>query len=223
MQAFVDLLASGKLDVHPLISHKFAIEEAESAYELITGKTGNPFLGVLLTYPEKPDKSPLIHKVTYPNNEKTVSAVKVGVLGSGNYANAVFLPAVKKSQTSSLVGISSATGLSAQNAARKFGFAFASSAEEDILSSPEVNTVLILTRHDQHARQVFAALKNGKNVYCEKPLALNEEELALISTQLQQADSPLLTVGFNRRFAPFAVEMKKFFTVKNNPLHIHYG
>jgi predicted dehydrogenase/threonine dehydrogenase-like Zn-dependent dehydrogenase len=222
MQSFVDLLASGKLDVHPLISHRFEIDQADQAYEMITGKTGQPFLGVLLTYPKKSDSQPLKRRVDYPLNNQISAPVKVGVLGSGNYANAVFLPAIKKSGNAQLVGICSASGLSAQNAARKFGYKFASSTETDVLENPDVNTVIVLTRHNQHARQILAALKNGKNVYCEKPLALNEEELAAIDEQLQQPGCPLLTVGFNRRFSPFAVEMKKFFTPRSDALHIHY-
>jgi len=222
MQSFVDLLASGKLDVHPLISHRFEIDQADQAYELITGKTGQPFLGVLLTYPKKSSALPLKRRVDYPEPTNDAAPVKVGVLGSGNYANAVFLPAVKKSGNAQLVGICSASGLSAQNAARKFGYGFASSTETDVLENAEINTVIVLTRHNQHTRQILAALKNGKNVYCEKPLALNEEELAAIEEQLQQPGCPLLTVGFNRRFSPFAVEMKKFFNPRSDSLHIHY-
>ncbi len=222
MQSFVDLLASDKLDVHPLISHRFDIEQADQAYEVITGKSGSPFLGVLLTYAKKSESQPLKRRVDYPATNQSPAPVKVGVLGSGNYANAVFLPAVKKSGNAQLVGICSASGLSAQNAARKFGYGFASSTEADVLENPEINTVIVLTRHNQHARQILAALKNGKNVYCEKPLALNEDELAAIDEQLQQPGCPLLTVGFNRRFSPFALEMKKFFTPRSDALHIHY-
>jgi predicted dehydrogenase/threonine dehydrogenase-like Zn-dependent dehydrogenase len=222
MQAFVELLGSGKLNVQPLISHRFGIEQAVDAYHLITGKTGQLFLGVLLTYPEKQKETPPQRKVEYAIPQNKPTAVKVGALGSGNYAMAVFLPAVKKSNDADLVGIASAAGLTAQVAAKRFGFHFASSSEEDVLNNNEINTVIILTRHNQHARQVLAALNNGKNVYCEKPLALNEQELTEIDKALQKTDAPLLTVGFNRRFAPFAVEMKQFFNLQNDPINIHY-
>jgi predicted dehydrogenase len=225
MQSFVELLASGKVDVHPLITHRFAIEAASTAYELITGKTGEPFLGVLLTYPEKIDEISLIHKVTYVTSEQSKSSlqqVKVGVLGSGNYAMAVFLPAMKKNAQTDLVGIASAAGLTAQIAAKRFGFQFASSKEEDIFTNPDINTVVLLTRHDQHARQILAALSENKNVYCEKPLALNEEELSAIQKTLQSSSQPLLTIGFNRRFAPFAIQLQKFFADHTEPLYIHY-
>ena len=106
--------------------------------------------------------------------------VHVGVLGAGNYATAVFLPAIKNTGGVDLVGISSAGGVTAKAAAQKFGFSFASTDENEILENPAINTVVVLTRHNHHARQVLSALKAGKNVYCEKPLALTEEDLVQI-------------------------------------------
>lgn len=221
MQSFVELLASGKVDVHPLISHRFEIENAASAYELITGKTGEPFLGVLLTYPQVQPAAAFTRKVVIPSDFKPVSEIKAGVLGSGNYATAVFLPAMKKSAKADLVGIASGAGLTAEIAAKKFGFQFASSDEKDILTNPDINTVVLLTRHQHHARQAVIALQNGKNVYCEKPLAINEEELSNLEKVLS-ASSNLLTVGFNRRFAPFAVSLQQFYADHSEPLYIHY-
>jgi predicted dehydrogenase/threonine dehydrogenase-like Zn-dependent dehydrogenase len=222
MQSFVELLASGQVNVKPLISHRFDIDHAPAAYELITGKTGQPFLGVLLTYP-------VITETTAPQRTvrlaspipAAVSPVKIGVLGAGNYATATFLPALKKSGLGERVGIASAAGLTAQIAARRFGFQFASSDDAEILKNPEINTVVLLTRHQEHAREILSALEQHKNVYCEKPLALNEEELAQIEAALPLASS-LLTIGFNRRFAPFAVQLKQFFADTSEPLYIHY-
>ncbi|PKN91212.1 MAG: alcohol dehydrogenase, partial [Chloroflexi bacterium HGW-Chloroflexi-7] len=99
---------------------------------------------------------------------------------------------------------------------------FASSTEADVLESDQINTVILLTRHQQHARQAISALKNDKHVYCEKPLALNAQELGLVENQLQQKDSPLLTVGFNRRFAPLAIQLKEYFQGQPEPLMINY-
>jgi predicted dehydrogenase/threonine dehydrogenase-like Zn-dependent dehydrogenase len=221
MQSFVELLASGQVNVKPLITHRFDIEQAPQAYELITGKTGQPFLGVLLTYPVMVESATPQRKVIVNPAAPAVSPVKVGVLGAGNYATATFLPALKKSGLGERVGIASAAGLTAQIAARRFGFQFASSDEEDILKNPDLNTVVLLTRHQEHAHEILTALEQHKNVYCEKPLALNAEELAQIETAMQKANS-LLTVGFNRRFAPFAVQLKQFFTGASEPLYIHY-
>ncbi|MHC1740741.1 MAG: bi-domain-containing oxidoreductase [Anaerolineaceae bacterium] len=224
MQSFVELLASGKVDVHPLISHRFNIESAPEAYELITGKSKQPFLGVLLTYPLQIDESHSERKVVIARSEHhpATSPIKVGVLGSGNYAMAVFLPAIKKSTQGELVGIASGSGLTAQIAAKRFAFHFASSNEADILTNPDVNTVVLLTRHNLHARQILTALQGNKNVYCEKPLAITEPELVEIQNALQSKSAPLLTVGFNRRFAPFAIQLRKYFENRSEPIYIHY-
>ena len=221
MQSFVELLASGKVNVHPLISHRFEIENAAEAYELITGKAGQPFMGVLLTYPTTVMPAECVRKVTVSPEFTSVSSIKVGVLGSGNYATAVFLPAMKKSGKADLVGIASGAGLTAKIAARKFGFQFASSDENEILANPEINTVVLLTRHNLHARQILTALEKSKHVYCEKPLAINEQELADLEKTLSNSTN-LVTVGFNRRFAPFAIKLQKFFDGHIEPLFIHY-
>lgn len=221
IQAFIDLLADGRINLKPLISHRFPIEQASQAYELITGKTHQPFLGVLISYPSTSNQQ-VIRKVVFPVSAEPKKEMRLGVLGAGNYAQAVFLPVVKKSGNADLLGISTASGLSASHAAKKFGFEFASSSEADVLENMEVNTVLVLTRHQQHARQVISALQNGKSVYCEKPVAINENELNEIQKQLLSENSPLLTVGFNRRYAPFAIRLKEYFNSQSEPMIINY-
>jgi predicted dehydrogenase/threonine dehydrogenase-like Zn-dependent dehydrogenase len=223
LQSFVDLLASGKVDVHPLITHRFPITEAPKAYELITGKAGEPFLGVLLTYPQKSQENPPERKIEYKFSTRTSQKdIKVGVLGAGNYAQAIFLPIIRKTSGAELIGIVTASGLSAQQAARRFRFSFAATAEEEVLEHPDINAVVILTRHQHHARQVLAALANHKSVYCEKPLALNQEELKQITDVLDQPDTPLLTVGYNRRFAPMSIRLAEFIRIRSEPLLIQY-
>ena len=224
LEAVVDLLGSGRLDVRPLISHRFPIEEAASAYELITGKRGEPFLGVLLTYPQDAQAVPA-RRVEFPGSAAThipAGEAVLGVLGAGNYATSTFLPAVQKSGGAVLAGVASATGLSARHAAQKFGFRFATSDEAEILADPQINVVAVLTRHNQHARQVLQALRAGKHVYCEKPLAINEAELEEISAALRDEPLPLLTVGFNRRFAPLARSLKSVLERRAEPLAAHY-
>lgn len=223
LQSFVDLLASGKVDVHPLITHRYPITEAPKAYELITGKAGEPFLGVLLTYPEKSHESPPDRKIEYKYSTRDPQKdIHVGVLGAGNYAQAVFLPIIRKTGGAELKGIVTASGLSAQQAARRFGFGFAATGEEEVLEHTDINTVVILTRHQHHARQVLSALANHKSVYCEKPLAVNNEELKEITDVLGRPDTPLLTVGYNRRFAPMAIQLAEFIRVRSEPLLIQY-
>lgn len=223
LQSFVDLLASGKVDVKPLISHRFPIGDAPKAYELITGRSKAPFLGVLLTYPNSQDDEQVQRRVLNPVAAAIATPeIRVGVLGAGNYAQAVFLPILKKTGGAELSGIVTASGLSAQQAARKFGFRFAATAEEEVLTNPDINTVVILTRHQHHARQVITALKNRKSVYCEKPLALTPEELNEIADLLKEENTPLLTVGYNRRFAPMVTQMAEFFKNRSEPLFMNY-
>ncbi len=221
IQAFVDLMAAGMVDVNPLITHRFEIDHAEKAYELITGKSNEPFLGVVLTYPSS-EKSSHPKTIEFYPPQKLAGRISVGVLGAGNYAQAVFLPAIQKTGGVNLTGIASASGLSATHATRKFGFGFASSDENQVLENSEINTVVILTRHNQHSRQVIAALQNGKNVYCEKPLAINEDELHQVEESLNSQPKGILTVGFNRRFAPFAVRLKEFAHQSGSSMVIDY-
>jgi len=223
LQAFVDLMGSGKVDVRPLVSHRFTIDEAAQAYEMITGKGGEPFLGVLLIYSTNPGSE----KVTLvPNPDASrqplASQPGLGVLGAGNYASASFLPNIAKVGGVNRMGIVSAAGASARHAAKKYGFAYASSSAEDLLKDPKVDIIAILTRHSQHAQQVTDALRHGKHVFCEKPLAINEEQLEQVAESLEIEHAPLLTVGFNRRFAPFIVQLHQFLSRRSEPLVAHY-
>jgi predicted dehydrogenase len=218
-QTIVELLESGKLNVQPLITHRFPIERAPEAYEIITGKKKQTFLGVLLTYPEASD-APKETKVQFSTVHRPSSTVHLGVLGAGLFANATLLPAIKKLKDVELVGIASAGGLHAQHSGRKFGFAYACADDEQILNDPNINTVAILTRHDTHADLVVKALQAGKHVFVEKPLAITSEQLDAIVGAMHA--SPLLTVGFNRRFAPLAVELGQFLADRTEPLYAHY-
>jgi predicted dehydrogenase/threonine dehydrogenase-like Zn-dependent dehydrogenase len=231
LEAFVDLLAGGRLDVTPFITHRFPIDDATQAYELITGKRREPFLGVLITYPQTGWESeeagrPAGSRILLPGKPSAKRQVRgdlcLGVLGAGNYATAVFLPTIGKAGGVKKVVVASASGLSARHAAGKFGFESASSSEAEILESPEVNLVAILTRHNQHARQALAALRAGKHVYCEKPLAIRPEELEEIAGALASESLPLLMVGFNRRFAPFTRRLHEFIGATSEPFMAHY-
>jgi len=224
LEAFVDLLAEKKIDVHPLITHQFSIENACQAYDLITGKTSVDYLGVLLTYPEgKTDIRQTVQLLpTTASKHQTHEEITLGILGAGNYASATFLPAITKSGSTKLVGIASSGGLSAQNMGRKFGFEIAASSSDEILNNPDINTVAILTRHESHARLSLEALKKNKHVYCEKPLSLDRSDLKAIEKELARPNHPYLTVGFNRRFAPFAISLKDFFLDRTEPVYVHY-
>ena len=224
LQSFIDLLAGRKLDVHNLITHSFSIAQADQAYELIShNKNHESILGVLLTYPGDTLPGRRIDNPLVPSASKPASGqLALGVLGAGNYASAIFLPVIKKAGGINLAGVVSASGLSARHAAQRFGFGFSGSDEKDILDNPEINVVTILTRHNQHARQALAALRLGKHVYCEKPLAIHAEELAEIAAFLRSGEHPVLMVGFNRRFAPMAIQLKDFLGQRSEPLVANY-
>jgi len=223
LEAFVDLLAGKKLDIHLLITHRFPIEQAAEAYELITGKRAEPFLGVLLTYPQEAEPG-LKRKIeSAPASLHAMPGdLVLGVLGAGNYANATFLPVVDKVGGVVKAGVASAAGVSARHAMQQHGFRYAATSEQELLDDEQVNVVAILTRHQHHARQVIAALEAGKHVYCEKPLAIHPAELDEIMRLLESPDLPLLTVGFNRRFAPLTLRLKEFLEGADEPLVASY-
>ena len=163
------------------------------------------------------------HRVDFsPGPGKPTSDLRLGVLGAGNYASAVFLPAVSRAGGVRLGGIASGSGLSARQAAQKYGFGYASSSEEQVLTDADINLIAILTRHNQHARQALSALQAGKHVFCEKPLAITPQELDAIAEALQKDGSPLLAVGFNRRYAPMARLLREFLAGRSEPLVAHY-
>jgi predicted dehydrogenase len=148
--------------------------------------------------------------------------VKLGVLGAGMFANSVLLPSIKKAGEIELVGIASAGGLHAQHSGKKFGFQYATSDEHEIINDPNVNTIAILTRHDTHADLVVDALKAGKHVFVEKPLAINNSQLSAIRQELKANSQSLLTVGFNRRFAPLTQQLISLAVPLQEPKYIHY-
>ena len=222
MAAFLGLIESGKLEVKSLITHRFKIDDAANAYKVITRKTREPFLGVLLTYQSGIEERP--SRAIFPKSKNALPAsdLNLGVLGAGNYAQAVFLPVIRKTGRVNLMGIASSSGVTAHHAAGKFGFSFASADENEILADPDINIIAILTRHDEHTRQATTAIKNHKHVYCEKPLTLDQAGLEQVRRAIKVVPDSILTVGFNRRFSPMAVRMKGFLSSRTEPLMANY-
>jgi predicted dehydrogenase len=249
MDAFLHFVADRKLDLASLITHRFSIDESGRAYDLILGRTAEPFLGVLLTYPRaesaadftdllNPREKLSLGAIARPQKSDSRSSIGVAVLGAGAFAQNTLLPALKAVPNVSLVGVCNATGPRSRSAAEKFGFSYCSNSEDDLLRDPKVSAVLIATRHHLHAGQVLAALDARKAVFCEKPLCLTEAELASIvlvmsramsresratsQTGGAQASVPLLMVGFNRRFAPLAGALKEFLSHIHEPFAMTY-
>jgi predicted dehydrogenase/threonine dehydrogenase-like Zn-dependent dehydrogenase len=216
LQAVLDLLGSGRIDLRPLTSHRFKIEDAEKAYALIDQP--NPsYLGIVLDYPEHAPSR------TATTQERRAAAstgtVGIGVLGAGNFAKTVLLPILRKTGNLHPRILCSGGGLSAGQAAGKFDFDVATTDEAQVFADPAVQAVFILTRHDQHAAQIVRALQAGKHVFTEKPLALTEEEIAGID-RAREASDRLLMVGFNRRFSPISRAARKVFADVTAPLTI---
>jgi predicted dehydrogenase/threonine dehydrogenase-like Zn-dependent dehydrogenase len=225
MEAFLKLLADRKLNLQSLITHRFPIAQAHSAYDLITARTQEPSLGVLIEYPEAASNDDA-RRVDLARMHRPVvrqSSVRVGFIGAGSFALSTLLPAIKRTPGMELIIAASASGSHARHAAAKFGFRSCTTDEQEIINRPEVNTVVIATRHHLHAPQVIAALNAGKHVFCEKPLCLDEAELAMIADTYDHQEQPrLLMLGFNRRFAPFVLRMKAFLRDVHEPLALHY-
>lgn len=220
LQAFVDLLGRGALEVKSLTSHRYDIEEAVQAYDLI--RSQEDFLGVLLNYSQAASKTRASKKLAVSSKPVAKHKIGLGVLGAGNFARHTLLPALKGVRTVELVGIASAGGRAAADLAQRYGFRYAASDPAELLADKQVDALAVLTRHHLHASQTLAGLKVGKHVFCEKPLALHEAELARIERALAQKNAPQLTVGFNRRFAPLAQELAGFLAGRSQPLAAHF-
>jgi predicted dehydrogenase/threonine dehydrogenase-like Zn-dependent dehydrogenase len=224
MEAILGLMASGRLDVSPFISHRFKIEDAKTAYDLME-KEKEPYMGILLEYPGVSQLSSSRQIELKPVSSVSQGELGVSILGAGNYARMTLLPALNKIGKLQFRKICSAGGVSAVHSGKKFEFQVATSDEDEVFNDPETNAIFILTRHDQHTRQVIKALQAGKPVFVEKPLCLTLEELREIesvysSFNTQHSSLPLLMVGFNRRFAPAVKIVKDFFSMVNQPLTV---
>ncbi|HEY6047119.1 MAG TPA: bi-domain-containing oxidoreductase, partial [Pyrinomonadaceae bacterium] len=217
IEAFLDLVAGGRVNVEPLITHRFKIEEGERAYQLITGETNEPHLGVLLHYDAKRKLETRIQLA------KTAAApaqsVRVGLIGAGDYAKAMLLPNLKAAGAE-FQSIATASGVTARAVGEQNGFRCCVSGAEEVINDEQVNLVVIATRPGPHADLARQALEHGKYVFVEKPLALTEDELGRLE-QTAGADGKLV-VGFNRRFSPLAQSAREFFRDRLTPLSISY-
>ncbi len=208
METFLDLVSSGAIQLKNLITHTFDINEAEKAYDIVLGKVEEPHIGILLSYPDSENKSvSIVNLKTEPLKD-----INIGFIGAGSFAQSYLIP-YTKSEGASLDTVVTSKGITAKNVAQKFNFNNASSDAQDILDNKKINTIFIATPHNSHASYVIEAIKAGKNVFVEKPLAMNYDELEAVKKTYENGNSRLM-VGFNRRFSPVAVKIKEEF--KNN-------
>ena len=197
-EAFIKLLSQGQIHLLDLVSEEVSFDEAPSVYKKFTEET-KP-LSVVLRYDIKSE--PKIEFTPDIDLEPTTSKVKLGILGAGNFASTTIMPILKElKKDCQVLGVASSTGLSAQSLTTNFKIKNKYTTEEEILNSPEIDAVLILTPHFNHAELVIKALSKGKAIYVEKPLALTSDSLVEIEEAIYNADNPKLFIGFNRRFS----------------------
>ena len=204
MQAFLDLIAQGKLIVPQLITHRFPFSEAVSVFDKIAGGELSHAVGIVFEYPE-PERGvfELQPRVLTFGGDQPRGAVRLGQIGAGNYAKSMLMPCFPSLAGLSLAGICTAKGANAEALAKRYGFRKATTDAAELLRDPAINAIMVATRHDSHARYAAAALEAGKHAYVEKPLAMTEEQLAPISAVLgkRSTEGPTLWVGHNRRFS----------------------
>ena len=237
-EAMLDMIADRRIDPSLLISHRFPFDNAVDAYGLISSK--QPSLGVLLDYPTPAAaEQSKLRQQTLPIALRQSAAAKpvstqadrsrtstengsIAIIGAGNYATQVLIPAFKKNHAE-VACIASRNGLTAALAARKFAVNSATSDIDSLMADDHISTVVVATRHDSHANLTCAALAAGKHVFVEKPLALNVNELQRIVAAYETATAdragrrPILTVGFNRRFSPQVQQIKSLLAEVHEP------
>jgi polar amino acid transport system substrate-binding protein len=217
MDAFLELIKEDKLDLSKIITHEYKFDKADDAYKMLNEKTED-YMGIVLEY----DKGNAISKNVEmkPRIDASLSKINVGMIGAGSFAQNYILPHLSKNENVDLNSVVTGSGLSAKDAAIKFDFQNAVSEPADIFNDNDINCIFIATRHNTHAGYVADALEKGKNVFVEKPLAMNNEELERIINRYNSSPESKLMVGFNRRFADMSKKVKKYFASVSEPIFV---
>jgi len=212
--AVLQAISSKSINVTSLVTEKVALDDYQKIYGDMAGSKS---IASILIYPEQKSNS-INNSIQIESNHFIPGKGTVGIIGAGNFTSAMILPCLKKSK-SKIKFISSSSGLSGTILAKKYGISHSTTDNSLILLDSDVDLVIITTRHNSHASLVIQALNAGKNVFVEKPLALNQNELDSI-IDVYRKSGKTLTVGFNRRFAPLAVQMKKLLGNSDTPMNI---
>ena len=228
LASFLELIERGAVTPSRLVTHRYPIEQGLTAYETLQDTSAKP-LGILLAYPDADAaaKGALTERRVQLESKAGAASsagLRFGVLGAGGYSKGVLLPALAKLPGAKMATLCTASGSSASETGRKFGFGHATTSADEVFDDPAIDAVVIATRHDSHAGYVCEALRKGKHVLVEKPLCLNPEELGQIEQTLEELgpDRPLLAVGFNRRFSPHTKALQGQFSKRTTPLVIDY-
>lgn len=223
MESFLDLIATGRMNLEPIITSVRPFSEAEQVYqEMAEGKLAG--LGVVFEYPETLDTAAAASTIRVSDNgaQPLQGKVRIGTIGAGNYASSMLLPHLKKDDNAHLASVATTSSLSGANAAKKFGFEETTTDYRTLLESGQLDAILIATRHATHARMTAEALRSGKAVFVEKPLAIDLEGLETVRRAVIESGNDRLQVGFNRRFSPLVQEMADVFKKSNAPLVMNY-
>jgi len=204
MKEFLDLLKERKINLSPLITHKFKLEEYPKIYETI--EKDKSAIGIVIEYKKRIERK---IKIEIKKEYKKEKKINVGLIGAGNFAKGTILPIISKISFANLRGVATTKGLTSWHAAKKFGFEYATTDYKKLLKDKKINTIVIATRHNLHAKLVCEALRANKNVFVEKPLALSTKELLEIKEVYEKSKAQLM-VGFNRRFSPYSQKIKKY-------------
>jgi 2-desacetyl-2-hydroxyethyl bacteriochlorophyllide A dehydrogenase len=219
LRQFLELVAAGDVRLKPLITHRLSIDDALRAYEMLDSTIPRP-LGMLLSYPTDADSSLVIANGSEHNEERTGRArIGIGLIGAGGFARSTILPILSKMPDVGLRGVATASGATGKSVADRFGFHYSTTDAASILADPSIEGVVIATRHHLHADQVVAALKAGKHVFVEKPLALTIDELRRVIDAANAAPG-LLMVGFNRRYAPRTIAVRNWLAAAHGPTQL---
>jgi len=221
MQSFLELIARGSVDVAPLITHRFAIADAEAAYRVVTGEVDERAIAMLLEY-DGPSELPTRVALPAAKASRLDHPIRLGVIGAGQFAKAVLLPSFAACKQLQIHAVATASGLTARDVGQRYGAKFCTSNAAEVIADPEIDAVLIATRHDQHGTLAAQAIRAGKAVFVEKPLAITLDSLLQVQEAVTASASPRLLVGYNRRFSPLAVKCKAFFSARVEPLFITY-
>ncbi|WP_439114130.1 bi-domain-containing oxidoreductase [Hydrogenophaga sp.] len=220
METFLALVSQGKLDIQSLITHRFPVDDAARAYQLIEGAKTEPYLGILLQYHPKPFNADDSSRISVTPAQVVGDKVKLSFYGAGNYATASLLPPMQASGKVAFSGLVTASGRSAQGVAKQFGFGFCAGSYAELLQG-DTDAIVVTTRHDTHGVAVRDALNAGKHVYVEKPLAMSVAELADIHQAYAKCGRAQVMVGFNRRFAPATRQVIEHFVGVKSPLVVN--
>lgn len=223
MQAFLDLLAGKRVNVAAMTTHRFPFERADEAYSLITDKSPDrkPYSGILLEYTRSAEERLRLNHSVAQNTSYPASNLVIGVLGAGSFAQTHLLPHFKASHDTVLHTVCTPTPVKAKSVQERFGFVHVETSSEALFKNASINTIVCASRHDSHGSYVAAALRNGKDVFVEKPLCISREELAAIDAAAH-ASSRRVMVGFNRRFSAPFLAMQKFFVGRSEPMSMLY-